>query len=111
MSKLGAMRIRKAATVAPVLLLLVAGCGSSSDESDSGSDKFRVGLEAPLSGEQAVLGEGMLKGAELAAKQLNVESGNSGREVEIVPIDDAAEMYETFRDKRDGCIKVVLKPN
>ena len=27
-----------------------------------------------------------------------------------VPIDDAPEMYKTFRDKKDGCIKVVLKP-
>jgi threonine dehydrogenase-like Zn-dependent dehydrogenase len=27
-----------------------------------------------------------------------------------VKIDDAPEMYKTFRDKKDGCIKVVLKP-
>ncbi len=26
------------------------------------------------------------------------------------PIDDAPELYKTFRDKEDGCIKVVLKP-
>ncbi|MGH9348866.1 MAG: zinc-dependent alcohol dehydrogenase [Vicinamibacterales bacterium] len=28
-----------------------------------------------------------------------------------VPLDDAPEMYRTFRDKKDGCIKVVLKPH
>ncbi len=28
-----------------------------------------------------------------------------------VPIEDAPSMYKTFRDKKDGCIKVVLKPN
>ena len=28
-----------------------------------------------------------------------------------VPIDQAPEMYKTFRDKKDGCIKVVLKPH
>jgi len=28
-----------------------------------------------------------------------------------VPIDRAPEMYKTFRDKEDGCIKVVLKPH
>jgi threonine dehydrogenase-like Zn-dependent dehydrogenase len=28
-----------------------------------------------------------------------------------VPLDRAPEMYKTFRDKKDGCIKVVLKPN
>jgi threonine dehydrogenase-like Zn-dependent dehydrogenase len=27
-----------------------------------------------------------------------------------VPLDAAPEMYKTFRDKEDGCIKVVLKP-
>jgi threonine dehydrogenase-like Zn-dependent dehydrogenase len=27
-----------------------------------------------------------------------------------VPIDKGPEMYKTFRDKEDGCIKVVLKP-
>ena len=26
------------------------------------------------------------------------------------PLADAPEMYKTFRDKKDGCIKVVLKP-
>jgi branched-chain amino acid transport system substrate-binding protein len=71
------------------LALIAAGCGSSSD--DSGSDAFRVGLEAPLSGEQSVLGKGMLKGAELAAEQLNAGDGILGRQVEVVPIDDAAD--------------------
>lgn len=28
-----------------------------------------------------------------------------------VPIDQAPEMYKTFRDKKDGCVKVVLKPH
>jgi threonine dehydrogenase-like Zn-dependent dehydrogenase len=27
-----------------------------------------------------------------------------------VPLDKAPQMYKTFRDKKDGCIKVVLKP-
>jgi threonine dehydrogenase-like Zn-dependent dehydrogenase len=26
------------------------------------------------------------------------------------PLSDAPEMYKTFRDKKDNCIKVVLKP-
>jgi len=89
------MRSPKAAllVLVPVVLILAAGCGSSSDDtsSDSDSDVFRLGLEAPLSGEQAVLGEGMLKGAELAADQLNEKVGIEGRDVEIVPIDDAAD--------------------
>jgi threonine dehydrogenase-like Zn-dependent dehydrogenase len=27
------------------------------------------------------------------------------------PLEDGPEFYKTFRDKQDGCIKVVLKPN
>jgi branched-chain amino acid transport system substrate-binding protein len=72
------------------LAIIAAGCGSSSSD-DSGSDSFRVGLEAPLSGEQSTLGKGMLKGAELAATELNEKSGIAGKQVEVVPIDDAAD--------------------
>jgi branched-chain amino acid transport system substrate-binding protein len=72
------------------LAVVAAGCGGSSSD-DSDSDNFRVGLEAPLSGEQATLGKGMLKGAELAASQLNEKSGIAGKQVEVVPIDDAAD--------------------
>ncbi len=76
--------------IASVLVLaalapLAAGCGGSS------SGSFRVGLEAPLSGEQAVLGKGMLMGAELAATKLNAGNGILGKQVEVVPIDDAAD--------------------
>jgi branched-chain amino acid transport system substrate-binding protein len=72
------------------LAIVAAGCGSSSSD-DSGSDLFRVGLEAPLSGEQSTLGQGMLKGAELAATKLNAKKGIAGKQVEVVPIDDAAD--------------------
>lgn len=72
------------------LAVITAGCGSSSSD-DSGSDSFRLGLEAPLSGEQSTLGKGMLKGTELAASQLNEKSGIAGKQVEVVPIDDAAD--------------------
>ncbi|MET0305540.1 MAG: branched-chain amino acid ABC transporter substrate-binding protein [Solirubrobacterales bacterium] len=84
-------KTRLAASIAlSSLALFVVGCGDSSSD-DSGSDTFRVGLEAPLSGEQSVLGEGMLKGAELAAAQLNEDGGIRGKDVEVVAIDDAAD--------------------
>jgi ABC-type branched-subunit amino acid transport system substrate-binding protein len=82
---------RNAAVLAlAALALLAAGCGSSGSD-ESGSNTFRVGLEAPLSGEQSVLGKGMLMGAELAATQLNAADGILGKQVEVVPIDDAAD--------------------
>jgi branched-chain amino acid transport system substrate-binding protein len=88
------VRIVVACVLAAVALVAV-GCGGSSSDDDSGdssSDKpFRLGLEAPLSGDQAVLGQGMLRGAQLAADELNAKDGILGRKVEIVPIDDAAD--------------------
>src|SRR5665811_1911581 len=80
-----------ATALALALALLVAGCGGSSSDNDSSADEFRLGLEAPLSGELSVLGDGMLKGAELAATQLNEDGGILGRQVEVVPIDDAGD--------------------
>lgn len=78
--------------VLSAIALLASGCGSSGSDSGSGaSDTFRVGLEAPLSGEQSVLGEGMLKGAEMAASRRNAKGGIRGKQVEVVPIDDAAD--------------------
>jgi branched-chain amino acid transport system substrate-binding protein len=78
------------AIVLAALALVAVGCGGSSSDS-SGSNAFRIGLEAPLSGEQSVLGKGMLKGAQLAAAQLNERDGILGKQVEVVPIDDAAD--------------------
>lgn len=94
------------ASIAVVMLLLsLVGC-SSKDETTSStttvkegaktgdgsaSDKFRIGVEAPLSGSQADLGKGMLDGAKFAAAELNKDGGFDGREIEIVPIDDKAD--------------------
>jgi branched-chain amino acid transport system substrate-binding protein len=84
-------KTRLATVISIATLALVAtGCGDSDSDSSS-SSTFRVGLEAPLSGEQSVLGKGMLKGAQLAATQLNARGGILGKQVEIVPIDDAAD--------------------
>jgi hypothetical protein len=43
-----------------------------------------------------------------------IESGEIDPSLVIthtVPLEKAPEMYKTFRDKEDGCIKVVLKPH
>jgi branched-chain amino acid transport system substrate-binding protein len=54
-------------------------------------EPFRIGLAGPLSGPQSQVGIGMLRGAELAAAQLNRGDGIDGRPVVIVPIDDMAD--------------------
>jgi len=66
--------------------LALTGCAAGGS-----SEPLRIGLEAPLSGEQAVTGEDMLRGAQLAADEINSAGGVGGRQIEIVPIDDAAD--------------------
>lgn len=85
------MKSKIGIATALALAFLVAGCGGSSSDDDSSANEFRLGLEAPLSGELSVLGDGMLKGAELAATQLNEDGGILGRQVKVVPIDDAGD--------------------
>jgi branched-chain amino acid transport system substrate-binding protein len=68
---------------APVLASSGAGAGTD--------DTIRIGLEAPLTGDQATIGKGMLKGARLAAQHLNADGGIDGKKVVIVPIDDKAD--------------------
>jgi branched-chain amino acid transport system substrate-binding protein len=89
----------RAGLAALLVVGALAGCSGSDDESsdtttsttEAISDEVRIGLEAPLTGDQAALGTGMLQGAQLAAEQLNADGGINGKKVTIVPIDDAAD--------------------
>ncbi len=74
--------------LAVAVALFVVACGDDGDESGK---TWRIGVEAPLSGDLAVLGDGMLKGAQLAASEINAGGGLLGRNVEIVPIDDGGD--------------------
>jgi len=80
-----------AALAASALTLGLAACGGSDDSSSEGSDRLRIGLEAPLSGDLQAAGEGMLNGARLAAHEINARGGLEGKEIEIVPIDDGGD--------------------
>lgn len=77
-----------AAVVVSVALTGVAVACSSSSSSTKTID---IGLEAPLSGSQSNTGVGMLRGAQLAASELNAKGGIGGRKVQIVAIDDKAD--------------------
>lgn len=87
------MRLRRSSAVAACLAMLAALAASVAPPigAQSGGDPVRIGLEAPLSGDQKSIGRGMLKGARLAADELNAEGGIGGRQVVIVPIDDEAD--------------------
>lgn len=83
-------RITRIAISAVATAALTLGAVACSSDGDDG-EKWRIGLEAPLSGDLETLGQGMLDGAEMAAAEINETGGLQGREVEIVPIDDAGD--------------------
>ena len=86
---------KKIFALCALVSLAVAGCSSSSSNSNATATPaltgtVRIGVEAPITGDQSVTGEGMIRGANLAADQLNAKGGINGKKVVIVPIDDEA---------------------
>lgn len=83
-----------ALALAASALLVACGSSSSSDSTSTAttaSSTVRIGMEGPLSGDQKVTGTGMLNGAKLAADKLNAKGGLLGKQIQIIPIDDAAD--------------------
>jgi branched-chain amino acid transport system substrate-binding protein len=86
------LRVRALSITIVLALLALATTAVTGPVAGAGSDEtVRIGLEAPLTGDQATIGKGMLRGARLAARQLNADGGIDGKMVEIVAIDDAAD--------------------
>jgi len=73
------------------LLITSFGAAAPGPAQASQPKVWKIGLEGPLTGSQSDIGIGMLEGAQLAAKQINAAGGVLGHQVQIVPIDDAAD--------------------
>jgi branched-chain amino acid transport system substrate-binding protein len=87
------MRVLHVVRLAAVLAVagVVGGGVAPAAGAQSSSTTVKVGLQAPLTGDQQDIGQGMLHGAQRAAERLNAAGGIAGAQVEIVPIDDAAD--------------------
>ncbi len=86
-------RLRPQATALLALLLLVA-CGTGTPQ------HVRVGVVAPLSGPRAVIGQEIVRGAELAVDRLNDRGGLLGEDVELV-VTDGADLVDVPRRLAD----------
>ena len=69
------------------------------------ADNIKIGVPIPLSGPTAVYGVPILKGAELAAQQINAAGGVLGRKIEILSRDSKANADEAVRLSRELIIK------
>ena len=66
---------------------------------------IKIGFPIPLSGPTAVYGVPILKGAELAADEINAKGGVLGRKLEFLPRDSKANADEAVRLARELIIK------
>jgi branched-chain amino acid transport system substrate-binding protein len=84
-----------AVVVAGVLWSLGAGA----------AEPITIGFPIPLSGPTAVYGEPVLKGAQMAAAEINAKGGVLGRKLEILARDSKASADEAVRLARELIIK------
>ena len=69
------------------------------------ADNIKIGFPIPLSGPTAVYGVPILKGAEMAAQEINAKGGVLGRKLEILSRDSKANADEAVRLSRELIIK------
>ena len=69
------------------------------------AETIKIGFPIPLSGPTAVYGEPVLKGAEMAAAEINAKGGVLGRQLEILSRDSKANADEAVRLARELIIK------
>jgi branched-chain amino acid transport system substrate-binding protein len=88
------MKVKGLMTLIMVFMLILAGCSSGGATADSGKgeneDTIRVGLQAPMTGDNAQYGQDMKNGVDLAFKKINAEGGVNGKQLELIVGDDKA---------------------
>jgi len=92
------MRFRKIAggAIAGCAAVVAVGAGAVLASGATQAHVVKIGLEAPLTGANGSLGQGMLHGAQLAAQRINANggivgpNGKPGYRIQIVPINDTA---------------------
>jgi len=79
-------------TVVATLSLLVAACSSAPtagvQPKSSSAGGIEIGVEGPLTGIYAAVGEGFVRGAQAAVNEINAQGGVLGRKIGTVSADD-----------------------
>lgn len=93
----GVTRARVAGAAAASSLLLLTACGGAVAESSGGSsdDPFTIGLIAPVTGPVVAEGTAMQRGFDLAVEKINAEGGVLGQPLEVVTVDDEANVTKS----------------
>jgi len=103
-------KVLKAASVAGIAG--IAGCGGAGGS--SGPESFKIGLNAPLSGGNSLLGEAMANASEIAKTELNSDDGIVGRDIELVRADNEGDpqkgVERTNQLINEDSVDVILGP-
>lgn len=74
-------------------LIVLAGCGDSSDSDSSDNDTLKIGAVLPMTGDSSVFGEKFKAAYTIAIDEINEDGGIDGKELELV-IEDSQEKPE-----------------
>ena len=83
------IRILALILVAVMALALIPGCADD-------SDKIKVGVIAPLTGDVAVYGNAVKNAVDLYVEQLNAAGGVNGRQIKLIVYDDKGDPTESL---------------
>lgn len=85
--------VTAAFAVGSIVLAALTGCGvgDSADKGKPGGGTIRLGMLAPITGRDAPYGVAMVRAAQLAVKEANTAGGVLGRQVELLPVNDACD--------------------
>ncbi len=102
----------KMAAAAVLSVSMLAGCSAPSESNNNSSDgTIKVGIMAPLTGDNAQYGIACRNGAKLYLDQYNEKGGVNGKKIEIVEYDekgDATEAVNAFNLMvKDGVTAIV----
>ncbi len=74
---------------AVMVAMLFAGCAGSGASGDP--DTIKIGLTAPLTGSNAVYGQAVMWGMEVAVEEINAAAGENGLKIEFQAHDDVSD--------------------
>jgi branched-chain amino acid transport system substrate-binding protein len=86
--KVSTKRLLAAASLLVAVAMISTGCGgsSSSTSTSSGPTEVKIGIGAPLTAGATALGQGMVRGAELAIEQANASSTVTAAGLKFTPV-------------------------
>ena len=78
-----------------------AASGATSGAAGSSSGTFKLGVIGPLTGENAIYGQAVANGAQIAVDEINAAGGVKGKPLELVVYDD--------KSSPEGAVKAVTR--